>query len=877
MSAGTALSTWADFFSLYPAADGELFSASCVKCLGPQPWVVTTDDRKAAGLLHVQLVSRITTQPLGYTTGIEQAALESVYTLFEKTREITAGCLDGRHFELLAWDVLNERVRPFTAKWHRESVRGQLAALDATDEFRADLAGLQTNLRQFDRALCHLRDLAPPLRAQADFSTERERRISAEMQLPLEWGIPPIRGHIDAAQADALNAAERKAIQTRRAHYGRPTGITHATGLALSGGGIRSATFSLGVLVALARRGLLPHFDYLSTVSGGGYLGSFLSTFLHEPATHLQPVGLRSHESPFSREAGESAPLRYLRQNCRYLSSWAKGARMRMAAAQLSGMLFNGLGIMWVAFVVACGELVLRGAGLTSPSWPVLLSALGFSALGSLVIMRLWPEHHKIADGLFAAVGIGLLVCLLWQGLDLLHGAFGKNWDPGHPDSRQQIILWLFILGCIPLAGSAILGIFGRFLGHRGWFLASWTALAALAFFAGLYLLAYNFASGIAGLIAIIILVASTLVYHFLFNVNVTSPHRHYRDRLAGTFLIKPSAEGAASGVRIQDDLLLSELGEGNPRAPYHLINCALNVPASKQPAMQGRLTDFFLFSANFCGSPLTGYAATTEWERADRHLNLGTAMAISGAAASPQMGFGTIKQLSFWLALLNVRLGYWVRKPKTSAWWRHGPGLGYLYREMTGRIDERQPWLNVTDGGHIENLGVYELLRRRCQYIVAVDGEQDSHMTFGALTTLQRLAAIDLGVRIDLDLDDLRLNPQGLSRSHFHFARIHYPDVGGEKYGYLLYVKLSLTGNEGEFIRRYRRDEPVFPHHSTSDQFFTDAQFEAYRSLGEHVGEKLFLKALVGDRSTATDWSLEEWFLALGKNLLEPLPLPSK
>ena len=73
---------------------------------------------------------------------------------------------------------------------------------------------------------------------------------------------------------------------------------------------------------------------------------------------------------------------------------------------------------------------------------------------------------------------------------------------------------------------------------------------------------------------------------------------------------------------------------------------------------MQGRLADFFLFSPRYCGSPLTGYEKTQEWEKADAHLDLGTAMAISAAAAAPQMGLGTMKQLSFWLALLNVRLG---------------------------------------------------------------------------------------------------------------------------------------------------------------------------------------------------------------------------
>ena len=154
------------------------------------------------------------------------------------------------------------------------------------------------------------------------------------------------------------------------------------------------------------------------------------------------------------------------------------------------------------------------------------------------------------------------------------------------------------------------------------------------------------------------------------------------------------------------------------------------------------------------------------------------------------------------------------------------------------------------------------------------MDGEHDPAMTFHALTTLQRLAAIDFGIRIDIDLDDLRLNDKGFTRSHFQFCRVRYPSDGRdsqELIGYLLYLKLSLTGNEGEFIRRYRLDEPAFPHHSTADQLFTEAQFEAYRSLGEHVGDKLFLRAIVGDLADSDAVDVQQWFLRLGNSLLEP------
>jgi hypothetical protein len=410
---------------------------------------------------------------------------------------------------------------------------------------------------------------------------------------------------------------------------------------------------------------------------------------------------------------------------------------------------------------------------------------------------------------------------------------------------------------------------------------------AAPALFLGIEIKAYNYLTQVHDLgwlgthtgllIGCCLAIGGWILFWYFFDINFTAPHQLYKRKLGEAYLVQPDPANSTSPLRENVSLQLSDC-TGQNRAPYHLVNCALNVPASRDSRMQGRLTDFFLFSPAFCGSPLTGYAPTKDWQDKDNTLDLGTAMAISGAAAAPQMGTGTIKNLSFWLALFNVRLGYWIRNPRFR---RYGPetspGLSYLVQEMFGLANERRPYLNVSDGGHIENLGVYELLRRRCKYIVAIDGEQDPKMTFQGLATLQRLASIDLGVKIDIGVDALRLSDKGLSHSHFAFCRIHYPRDerdGAENYGYMLYLKLSLTGNEGEFIRRYRLDEPDFPHHSTADQFFTEAQFEAYRSLGEHVGDKMFLPALVDSMPARADGiGLEEWLRAIGRNTLDGLP----
>jgi hypothetical protein len=143
--------------------------------------------------------------------------------------------------------------------------------------------------------------------------------------------------------------------------------------------------------------------------------------------------------------------------------------------------------------------------------------------------------------------------------------------------------------------------------------------------------------------------------------------------------------------------------------------------------------------------------------------------------------------------------------------------------------------YVNVSDGGHIENLGVYELLRRRCKIIVAVDAESDPTLNCDSVATLVRYALIDLGVTIDIDLAAIRDHEGGVSRSHWAVGRIHYgpsPDDTGT----LFYLKSSLTGDENEYINAFRRRYPVFPQQSTADQFFDETRFETYRALGDHV-----------------------------------------
>jgi hypothetical protein len=205
---------------------------------------------------------------------------------------------------------------------------------------------------------------------------------------------------------------------------------------------------------------------------------------------------------------------------------------------------------------------------------------------------------------------------------------------------------------------------------------------------------------------------------------------------------------------------------------------------------------------------------------------------------------------------------------------WRVRPGA--FLREMSSRLDETHKWVNVSDGGHIENLASIELLRRRCKFIIIGDGEADPNHHFHGLATLVRYARIDLGVQIDIDLEKLRLSgletnvpvavPEAdrerRSLEHFAVGKIKYPKDGdvGAGDGYLLYLKSSLTGDEDEVITEYRHRNPAFPHESTADQFFDEGQFEAYRALGQHIAEQ----ALKGAPEQLSFSDLEAWFSTL-------------
>ncbi len=270
--------------------------------------------------------------------------------------------------------------------------------------------------------------------------------------------------------------------------------------------------------------------------------------------------------------------------------------------------------------------------------------------------------------------------------------------------------------------------------------------------------------------------------------------------------------------------------------------------------------------------------------------LTLGEWVGVSGAAFSTGLGARTSLGLSLLAGFGNVRLGRWwdsgveVRSrhkavPATSlvaaehALARVFPAQVFLFDEFLARFHgpSRRHWY-LSDGGHFENLGGYELIRRRLPLIVLIDAEQDSGFQFGGLSNLIRKARIDFGAEIEFlrrgdlneildptlrgqigELEDLRPS-SGFSGAHAAMARVTFGDDPGNPCR-LLYVKATLTGDESADILEYHRAHADFPHESTADQFFDEAQWESYRKLGEHIGERLFARPVAHAEETTTGY----------------------
>ncbi|MEH2612967.1 patatin-like phospholipase family protein [Bradyrhizobium sp. AZCC 1693] len=364
------------------------------------------------------------------------------------------------------------------------------------------------------------------------------------------------------------------------------------------------------------------------------------------------------------------------------------------------------------------------------------------------------------------------------------------------------------------------------------------------------------YASGLSLLWRLVIVLAICLTVllgaSYRINTNRFSLHGLYRNRLIRAFLGASRAEAERkanplTGFDEKDNVDLCDLWPNKYEAgippQYLVVNCSLNVLKSSELAWQERKAMSMTFTPRAAGA-----RALDDWkgyyrrasEYSDR-ISLGTAMTISGAAVSPNMGYHSSSALSVLMTFFNVRLGAWLGNP--------GPAGAQIYKasgprfsawpiliEALGLTTEKRSYVYLSDGGHFENLGLYEMIQRRCRFIVVSDAGCDPGITFEDLGNAVRKISIDLNVK--LEFDSLRIPARKdppVTGTYFAMARIIYPEAGAPV-GRLLYIKPSYQGTEPPSVRSYAEANPAFPHEPTGDQFFGESQFEAYRALGEYI-----------------------------------------
>jgi hypothetical protein len=360
------------------------------------------------------------------------------------------------------------------------------------------------------------------------------------------------------------------------------------------------------------------------------------------------------------------------------------------------------------------------------------------------------------------------------------------------------------------------------------------------------------------------ILLIGAVVFSWRVDINEFSMHLFYRNRLIRAYLGASNDHREAqpfTGFDPQDDLPLADyVPEMGYDGPYPIHNITLNLVAGQELAWQERKGASFVFTPLasgfevYGGQPTKkleaqGFRPTRLYRQTDHGVTVGTAVAISGAAASPNMGAASTPAMAFLLTVFNVRLGWWLGNPRHRKTWRRmGPKVGAaaLLSELFGSTDERSRYVYLSDGGHFENLGVYELVRRRCRFILASDAGADPDSSFEDLGNAIRKCCTDFGIEIDVDTHRVIRDPENRhSLWHCSVGSIRYDKIDeGASPGVLLYIKASLTGDEARDVLTYGLASPTFPHESTADQFFGESQFESYRKLGEHVALTVFDRA---------------------------------
>jgi hypothetical protein len=731
-------------------------------------------------------------------------------------------------------------------------------------------------------------------------------------------------------------------------------------GLALSGGGVRSATFNLGLLQALDQLGVLRQVDYLATVSGGGYIGGFWTAWLkrNKPAPGAAHLEAKVFPDSGDKASGEKPEIRHLREFSRFLLPCIK-----VLGSEFWGIVMTVLGGMVPSFLSALAVLVLAWFG-----WVVVLACLlaehhrlecalvtlGFVALYFALSEYLWqkslqnrsvgePDEWEETGWIIGALlscvvamaGVywlrhlihsGKLPELAGKGLDVLKKPL-EGFGPAMVFAGATLALFLlrFVIKRFVKSpkGVSLFGGCERALAQMLrltviimalaalWWVAGELAQAALlkkaalvnwsagtAFSTALFLWARKWLSDppkethggnllqllvnklkratpkalalLSWLLLFVLVgvavqmdvqgwidqrnfwywllpglgVVQLALMLFFFDPEGFGLHELYRSRISRCYLGASNqgviVDGDTPAQRVEknrssterqgDDLTMGDLAQ--VKRPLHLVCAAANDLSGDPVGTLYRGARSAVLSGH-------GISLGNQTAKLDE-LRFSSALTASAAAFNSQMGrisMGLGPAVTFLMSAFNLRLGLWVPHPSHS---RRRPLLlpgRFFFLELLGLSNTMDKYLFLSDGGHFENFGLYELLRRHCRYIIVSDCGADLEVAFDDLANVLRRVREDFGVEVELDVSRLRPGANGLAGQHAVVGTIHYNGLGGMDKGTLLFIKPALTGDEPPDVLQYRTRNTTFPHESTANQFYDEPQWESYRRLGEHTG----------------------------------------
>ena len=570
-----------------------------------------------------------------------------------------------------------------------------------------------------------------------------------------------------------------------------------------------------------------------------------------------------------------------------------------LGAALRTGVVNDGPAYLvpagWAVVGLGAGALILCLSRLRRPADEArrgldhgmrlaLLFALGFLGVG-VVDSLAWTLHQawfsplgreEWAGLVPGAVGaLGALLAFKDKLAGFLGAPAAAKWGRRLAQLAGKAALSLAALG----VGLLVLGMLGA-LAHRLAFgsVALRVGAAVPLADAGAYAL------GLLALLALNVLVGRT--FGFL-NLSTLGPF--YTAALTRAYVgasNQPRRAGdACPDLRPSDDLPWADYRPWERGGPLHLVNTTVNeTVGGRSQVVQKDRRGLILATGpasltlgirhHALAEPHDPGAGTVEGFHAfapagegfrPEALSLGQWVGVSGAAFTTGLGSRTRLAFSLFLGLLNVRLGHWwwsgvnpgdrpVRfaltdRLRLALEWAL-PVQVHLLEECTARFpgSASRHWY-LSDGGHYENTAAHELLRRRLPLILLSDNGQDPGRGMTDLANLVAKARVDLDADIRfLHGEELRaivgevqtidgipqlVDPSSPTIAALAEVRYRHP----ESVGILLLVKPTLTPDLPMDLRGYAAAHPDFPQQTTADQFFDEAQWEAYRALGERVG----------------------------------------